>query len=306
MKLKYLLLLLATPFFLPAQSNNYKEFPDSNAVWNFHYSMHCLQNGTGNEYYSIELKGDTIINSLKYHKLHTPYIESHTSGSCNFPTIGYKGALREDVQQKKVYYIPPFETTERLLYDFNMQIGDTVEGYTQEQFQNSVNTVIAIDSVLINGQDHKRWLLNTCYDEYLIEGVGATFGLIERSNDCMTDLADFKLLCFRNGGSSIFPDSLSSCNLITSIEEKSTSKMSMEIQPNPAEDIVHLKFDGGIQYQDLRLTIHDLHGKLWKAETISSSAPLHSVSVKELETGTYIFRIRDGKGTDIVKKVVVQ
>lgn len=307
MKLRFLLPLVLFPFLLSSQNNSYIEFPDSNAVWNFNYSMNCFQNGTGDENYSIEISGDTLINNLEYQKLNTPYIESYTIGSCHYPTTGYKGAIREDIQQRKVYIIPPTENSEQLLYDFNMQIGDTVKGYTQGLDTPLVpNIVISIDSVLIGSQYHKRWFLNDCYDEYLIEGVGSTFGLIEQSFYCTLDLAEFKLICFSKDGNNIYPSSSTNCNLITSINEKSSPQTQISIYPNPVIDELNLLMDANVETSALKIVIFDLQGKKLREHEFPVSNPKVSFPVKELEAGIYLFRLTDGKELDIMEKIVVQ
>ncbi len=89
------LLLLATLSSLCAngQTSVYHPFPDSNAVWNFHFQWYCFANGTADEYYSITISGDTIIGSQTYHKLSTPFVQSFSTGNCGGSPMGYRGAI---------------------------------------------------------------------------------------------------------------------------------------------------------------------------------------------------------------------
>src|ERR1700746_2350414 len=124
---------------IKAQSWVYHEFPDSNAVWNVSYQ----ETGVGfcGEY-SYTISNDTIINSVTFKKLNKTgrdFSMTYTSSappiwncdhSISTPTYyNYAGAMREDVLQKKVYYIAMGDTTQQLLYDFNLNVGDTLKGY---------------------------------------------------------------------------------------------------------------------------------------------------------------------------------
>src|SRR5258705_7649220 len=150
--MKKLLLLLATIFTLTAnaQTSVYHPFPDSSAIWNFHTTQWiCNFGGTIHSYYSITISGDTLISSQVYHKLLTPFVQSIIMGNCT-PYIysGYKGAIRQDTADRKVFFVPPSASNEQLLYDFNMQVGDTVKGYL-ESWALPSDTVQSIDSVLV-------------------------------------------------------------------------------------------------------------------------------------------------------------
>ena len=71
----------------------------------FILNLIAFSNGKGDENYSIILSGDTIINSKTYHKLTTPLCKNlFSTGTCGGKTTGYKGAIREDKAQLKVFY----------------------------------------------------------------------------------------------------------------------------------------------------------------------------------------------------------
>lgn len=86
--------------------------------------------GPSIKYYSA---GDTVMNSLTYQKLMMD--DYYSMYNC---TYGY---LREDTLAKKVYFIDNIFSPEELLYDFSMQIGDSISlnflfpgGYWQNGF----------------------------------------------------------------------------------------------------------------------------------------------------------------------------
>ncbi|MBK6397641.1 MAG: hypothetical protein IPF75_05100 [Bacteroidetes bacterium] len=52
-----------------------------------------------------------------------------------------------------------------MLYDFNLEVGDTVHGYLGSWlFSNNLDTVTAIDSILVGNSYRKRWSICPNYD----------------------------------------------------------------------------------------------------------------------------------------------
>src|SRR5690554_4177613 len=183
-----ILLLLFSAVSINAQTSAFYAFPDSNAVWNFHTTEFRLGSGCFiDEQYSILMDGDSLINNIKYNKLSIPYMLSNTIG-CNetsIVTAAYKGAVRVDSVNKKVFYVPPTKNSEELLYDFTLEVGDTIKGYLYSN--SSAPTIVqAIDSVVVGSNYRKRWLIDSSciYPIYIIEGIGSTFGLIESIPPC--------------------------------------------------------------------------------------------------------------------------
>jgi len=150
---------------LQTQAQQYFAFPTEDASW------HCLNwfylPGELNETYNYGYyqNGDTLINSIEYHKVYN----SNT----------YIGALRED-ENKQIFFFPnsvymdyaqfPNNTEEHLLYTFNnLEVGMDVE-------INGMNIYIqSIDSVHLNDLYRKRYLIQGVMigPEYWIEGIGS-------------------------------------------------------------------------------------------------------------------------------------
>ncbi len=118
------------------------------------------------KFYRTEISGDTILNGIKYSKIYA--IDT---------SIRFWGGIRNDVPNKKVYQYKASTGKEKLLYDFNLTVGDTVfkdAGYGfYDILGNAAETDIGstwseyidtawvsdIDSVLMNydGLYHKRF-----------------------------------------------------------------------------------------------------------------------------------------------------
>jgi len=301
--MKKLLLIIATfsTLTISAQTSVYHPFPDSNACWNFHYApMHCGF-GIAYEYYSIIYSGDTIICSKSYHKLTTPYVQFYTSGSCtqqNFP--GYKGAIRQDTANRNVFFVPPSDSAEQLLYDFTMQVGDTVKGYTQNFIFTSVpDIVLSVDSVLVGNDFHKRWKINSEYSIYLIEGVGSTFGLIEPSPGSVIDVPGYHISCFQQNGMTLFPDTTGNCQIITSINSNETISDQIKVFPNPSNGLFAIEFDQPLKISEVQVT--DILGNIvYQLNTDNNK----NIYIDNLPSGIYILTVIDKDKKKINRKIV--
>lgn len=300
--MKKLLLFIAILSVLLAKSQTsvYHPFPDSNAYWNFHtYLAMCPIGGYLLENYSLLISGDTIIGSKTYHKLVTPYVQYSLSGLCSqHSSPGYKGAIRQDIDNKKVFFVPPSHTNEELLYDFTMEVGDTVKGYL-ETWDYPPDTVIWIDSILIGENFRKMWVINTNYQIYLIEGIGSTYGLLKHSPGNMIDASDYSLTCFSQNGQSIYPYSSSTCQLITSTADLDFTPNAVQIFPNPSYGSFTIDF--GVQKDISEIWITNMIGNIVFYKKIINQ---QNVSVTNLPSGAYILTIVDNEGRTINKKII--
>lgn len=142
--------------------------------------------------------------------------------------------LREDTANGLVYCRKDTDTTEVILYNYNLGIGDTLVSY---MFNDTTYfTVWRIDSVLINGVIHKVQHFNPA--GYIIEGIGSCLGpqMLEPPHPDMWHY----ICCFENNGNrppvttfnsnTTGLDNTTSCML--SVPEIAPAKMPQVI-PNP-------------------------------------------------------------------------
>ncbi len=228
-------------------------YPDPEGPYPFPYVNH----------FKYRLVGDTLINSISYQKL----IRTTFNIACSVDsTTELYGFLRNDTELHNVYFRSIYQTDESLLYDFRLQVGDTLKGSV---FINSDKFAVgAIDSILINGKYHKRYsikLREFFTDEYLIEGVGTTIGLLEPISEFWPF---YKLRCYsQNGQLGYLSPWAAECRLesdtcYTDIDKK-TSLPKVELFPNPARDHVYIYLNLGNQPgNDYLCTLYDLTGRL--------------------------------------------
>jgi len=183
MKKLLLLILLLINFFARSQTSIYHPFPDSNATWNVDYTCcwggACLWWVQHEEQFSYTYGADTSINGFTYHQVLRPFIVRLDTCVQTITPTGYRGGIRQDTSLRKVFFIPAGSSNEVLLYDFNLQINDTVKGFLVSSGYGPV--ISEIDSMLINGNYRKRWKWQWDIGDtgYLIEGIGSSLGLLE-------------------------------------------------------------------------------------------------------------------------------
>ncbi len=119
--------------------------------------------------YTYSFSGDTIFHGTTYKKLLSDYASIVL--------------VREDTTLKKVFIVPlaavsyplTSDTDEHVLYDYNLNVGDTF------YYPNVIpRYVYSMDTVLINGTQHRVWFLVPVHDTvvevnnpyYVVEGIG--------------------------------------------------------------------------------------------------------------------------------------
>jgi len=298
MKSFYFMLACLISNYSFAQTSSYIPLPESDAVWNFKLSHYCMNMGSSVEKrYSVFLSGDTIINNVNYIKISASNAELISGDmECCSTCIktGYRGAFRQDSSERKVYFVPENETTEQLLYDFNLQINNSSPPY----FNDPSATVLSVDSIIIDGEYRRRIKNNFTYNVYIIEGIGSTYGLIEYNPGEVHDLYSISLLCFIHNDVIIYPEDVDECFLITDIKSEMIKNDPIKIYPNPFSDFII------IETQDVKLKnveIFDLNGRKIHF-TINNES--NRLDTRLLPKGMYYLNFIDIKN-NVYRKVLI-
>lgn len=277
-----------------SQSNVYKPFPlVDGAAWKVKWQGEgCVVSGNPQTYshhvrYQYTVQGDTIINADNYKKLYMGPVIGFPYLNC-FPQLpfigwnGYVGALRQDTAAKKVFFYPENDTLEYLLYDFGMQVGDTVIGYMNMTVGYAGPYIVSgFDSVLIGSEYHSAITVD---GQFFIEGVGSSFGLLESPRYFE---AGSQLVCFTLNGDN-FVGLPYDCDMeLTAIQENNTSSIS--IFPNPANTEFTVKVDN---QQGLNVQLYNLTGQ----QVCSYSVAGNQLTIPRsgLPGGVYIVQIQAG------------
>lgn len=274
-----------------AQGNTYP-FPVANAQW-FAQMNSCFESSS----YSYFTCQDTLVNGFTYNRL--------TRWYWNNPFPKHHGWLRHE--GKKVYYRRELDSTENLLYNFELQVGDTAHlirlvqiNFSAPVLTNLFFKVKKVDSVLVKGEWRKRWSF-TCPDppfceENWIEGIGSNFGPTDR------------IVCYQGGPNIV----QLGCMLINLIKEYSDPivgicayttnsgcpvlsvmaeplDLDISIFPNPFHESVTTLFSGG-GLMSANVFLVDMLGKAVNVQTqqIENGIRLDCVNIPR---GIYFLKV---------------
>lgn len=288
-----LILLLFTAKFTFSQ---YRPLPMQNAEWVCSGAFNLLSTPTSINY-MYYTDNDTLIGSMVYVNIRKVEIPSVNDVN-TYQT--YTGAIRQDTLNKKIYIVPTDSTSEKLLYDFSLNVGDTVVSFLNETCP-AIETIGAIDSIIVNGNYHRRLhLQDGCsgIQIYYIEGIGSNFGLIFPNNT--GNLSN--LICTKVNNQTYYPDSSTSCNLVTSVNSLDID-MAIDIYPNPSNNEINIIIPDTEKLTSNTITLLSPLGQILITEKINSQKSI--IDISSLPKGLYLLTISVNENI-FTKKIIKQ
>lgn len=269
--IKILIVLIPIVFFIPNDcfSQEYIPMNFSEGIWIETY----FEKGGYVEKIQKFCNGDTIVEGVLFHKL----FESKVVFPVYYPdTIEniFLGLIGNS-DDRTVLFIPKGKDTATVIYDFNINLGDTIQGALD------IFVVKEIDSIEICGRKHKRYIqiAEGPFLEALVEGVGFSNGLLGFF-DVFEGGETFKTLeCYFEKSN---PD-CSDCNYIIG---SSTKELRLAIYPNPVDNQFYI--EAPIPITSIR--IYNLKGSEVLIQEIDykKSAAIYTA---DLTPGQYIIRV---------------
>lgn len=282
---------------------SYHHLPDSNAKWCIKYNNHFIPPPFWwyTNYWETYYSGDTTISNREYKKIEkTEYDIFCLNTVINGPQ--YIGAIRDDTIHKQVFYVPYGQSNEELIYDFNLESGDTLISYLNWYEPLIVDFV---DSVLISSDYHKR-IVFQYYEAEIIEGIGSITGIVE------------ELVAFE-GGSHLcalyidttftfpeFPCNLSATDtcLISNIESQLHRPSNFAVFPNPAANQFQIEISSELLFHHPRLEIISSMGKTCKSQILINDVT--RIDLNDLISGIYIVKIYTDNKSVSSKKLIIE
>ena len=293
--MKYLLYILVILLSTHTSQAQKIHFTDTSNIWTVKHTTMSNQFRGG---YNYKMSYDTtrvMIDTLEYLLL---------KGKGSF-------LVREDTIEKRVYIkINPassnLDTTEQVLYDYTLNVGDTV---TKRYYlkDTSMHIVTKIDSVSVNGVYHKLWRMDPVPGSYMyryevIEGIGCMNGPTYPLDAVGWEQA-YSLICFSNNGSILTVPAnkniyipmyngnvLSPEKCLLSVDETSLSDNNVMITPNPAHNTATVYFPYKISKGEV--VISNIYGQILLQQQVSNTQTL-SIDIEKLTTGLYHYRVID-------------
>ncbi len=311
---RLIIIIFCTCLLNTINAQDYIKFPQSAAIWNV-----IGDNDFSLEKYRIRigLSGDTVIGSNTYAKVYWLY-----DSTLIHPNSEYFGALRED--SNKHVFIKIKGQQEVLLYDFSVNIGDTI-WYTLGAClgsdtigfdagpHNHYKVVLGIDSVMIyNNTFRKRIsLLSSNFNtDKWIEGIGSIFwaGLLNPLiSNYILNGDGYNFVCFKQDEEVLYLNNpycnYCFCQLVSDIQNIENQVLDVSCYPNPLNENSVICFSNNY-CEIFNLKIYTSVGTLIKeiASITNNKVPLNC---EDFPQGIYIFELTGSKGVVKSGKFVV-
>jgi hypothetical protein len=295
---KMSIILISIVFVCDLFSQSNFNFPTSGAIWNYKILGSLSY---PHEWPVIDSLGQEItIGSY-------PYFEVYRVALGNSQVIG---AIREDTIQKLIYFHN--FTDEIVLYDFTMEIGDTIYYSTNLFYDLDYFKVVDnIDSTLVNGQYRKTWFLTNSFlnmTDIWIEGIGSVYryGLLYPNDpDIVMDNSTPYFGCFSHDtityidGSNC--DGACPCSYwLVDIEELNENVDKISLFPNPVKNTLTIEFHEDKLTSDY-LELFTCGAKpIMQMEIISKRIEL---DLSELNKGIYFLKLSSNENTTVRKLI---
>ena len=237
----------------------------------------------------IETQQITISGTATFNNKTYQIINNNDGASCY---------LREE--NKKIYFYSELNDNEFILYDFDLQLGDSFSLPTQEIFtctygegyyQLENAEVTNITTVFVAGENRKMIEFNYYAplfgQEFWIEGIGSLRGIEPGGNFESDGLGGTNLVCFsKNGETTFFNDATSCDNTTLSINNHELLK-NILVYPNPINktSLLQLPLEAEID----QLVIYDIYGRMINDETITRE--YYTLKAMNYPSGLYLYQV---------------
>jgi len=300
--MKKLLTLFSLSALFALNSFAQATFPTENATW----TQRVGQGEGAAKYTVIGLKNENVVIAGKsYHKVFL------SETDVTLGVSAYVGGLREDISARRIYYYDLSTSTERLLYDFSLSIGDTIH---TGPGGSADGIVYNIDVVNIGGVDRTRitframtstapWSAGEWVEGIGNTGLGGLLGspMMQPTCDCGT-----KTICFANNGVTQYHNanfaSIDCDNVFSPAGIDVLASDLVSVSPNPATGTANFRFGSASGLSELVLA--DITGKVVFSTSIAGVDQV-SVDTRAMNPGLYVYSIHTINGSVMNGKLVV-
>lgn len=239
-----------------------------------------------NARYTYSITGDTLIGAMTYKKVRQSGVDSvqvMVFPEPQPPTAEimdrYMGAIREDVAASAWYVVFAGQTSESLLYDFDLTIGEIISGTFGDCGSNAV--VTSIDDVTVDGQVRARFHISP-WGRFIVEGVGANTGLFGYL--CQFFESGSCLETYYHGTDSLV---VNGCTAIpTGLRDPIIPQASLSVFPNPTTGACSL----GAAYSRTMVLVRDALGRIVLVQRTDVAG---AIDLTMLDRGSYTIAIEE-------------
>jgi hypothetical protein len=270
------------------------------------YKANCFtENYCG--YFTLESKRDTIINGISANIIETEIFGGEIWENASW----FPDKLIMYSDSNKVYNF--FENEFYVLYDFNLQAGDTLTIQDTTKYRgffdsNSLFQVVVDSNVVksLNGYSLRHLYttpveLSEYYFSTIIEKLGSLHNLFGES--IYMPLAGYPgyFRCYQDEEIDITSEY---CEFVSSVNNLE-NQLEVSCYPNPANELLMVKFEGN-QQNEVAYSLHSIDGRILEFNKIGSSNSF-KINLQALNAGVYFLKIYSGKNQEnITSKVFIK
>lgn len=277
-------------------SQNYHPLVKENVYWD------VLQGNSQNLYTydggsRFFFDGDTLIGNHIYSKLvYYPFeiiYNPYPSFYVDTTIVNFQNYIREDTLTRKTYIKESWSgASEELLFDFSLNIGDTLNStYTTDGSPLIVDTIT--NTTLLNGAIRKKWLFDNGH--FYIEGIGGDEGFFL---PILTGLGFWsETNCVNDNGVHLYGNR---CFTVLKVDEITMPENNLKIYPNPVHSEMQIELlNTTIGLESMNL--YDLLGKKLFSVDLNRRGIIH---LTDLEKGCYLGVFYFENGHSISRKII--
>ncbi|MBL7910972.1 MAG: T9SS type A sorting domain-containing protein [Bacteroidia bacterium] len=287
-----------------AYSQTYKPFPADSANWGFY-----MTSPTGPSYQKEIIKGDTLLGGKNYHKV---YNQTNT-------LLGFYREFAKKIYAKVIFYA---DTSEILIYDYNLNVGDT---FYDKRTDLSITfkykylvTSITTTSLTLDSRKQYNFSfegyqgpvssysnLGGACNFYWIEGIGSLKGVfnnraaIIEGTECyqaaLISNASFSTLkCFEHKNVQYMSQSC-----LTLSNKEFNDSYSLNIYPNPTNEFINIDLGNFSETKKYDLKIINLLGQNVIEDKIENK-----INISTLKNGIYFLHLYDRENLIATEKII--
>lgn len=278
----------------------YHPFIDTGKHWNVMHEGFEVKRTV--EYY-ISAQ-DTTINDTVYRKV-------LVNEQYGYYPSGIAGFIREDTAERRVYFRPYYgwwhPIQDRMLYDFSIDVGDTVDVYGLyycQWFSNAYKVAARSTIELLNGEQRTLWDLhpideNVQQADQWIEGIGSINGvLFPGCYEMATITLYLELLCYFEDDVKLYMSAQDTCFVDWTTGVQANMQHNIKLYPNPVTNVLYLTTHSDSERFNA-YEIYDVSGlKVADGRFFDHS---YAIPVDNLHSGMYLLRIKNESNAQNLK-----
>lgn len=277
--------LLLAPLLVPIWAQAQPEYLAHQPVW-VQSSVCANQSGAGpclaQDAYRYTLGSDSLIGGVTYTRiLRSGAVTLMPMGGQPDPsctgTTAYSPWLAALVRQQGRSLRAWTGEVDTLLHDFDLEVGAMLP-LSLTNHSSDVQ-VVAKDSVQMNGEWRRVYTLSNSWAEFLVEGAGSNFGLLEPIANFLE--CGYSLECYGLAGEGYYPVPGVQCDLSDGLAEAAAPLVTMG--PNPAGEQLTIRLSAAVA--NATLTLLDATGRAVRSTPMMGST--HQWDVADLPAGVF-------------------